>query len=360
LFEITPEKSTSAAARLHADGRHPTVLNFASATKPGGGYLTGARAQEEDLCRSSALYRSLLCAPEFHDWHRKHRDARYSHRLVWTPDVPVFRHADTHNLLATPYLTSFITAAAPNAGALATNHPAALPQVRSLLRERAARILALAAANRASTLVLGAWGCGVFKNDPADVANIFRGLLIGGPFDGHFEKVLFAVYDTSPAGETLRAFENAFPVAGNTTHIDPSGVRAAVASRSGGSAGAGSSRGNNGEDRRDRDQRNNGAASSRPYSSRDERQASPVRTSTSLRGNAAAADTAPAKKVHDSLNLSPPGRSTASTPSEHAAQRPAPTSTPASASSTTPKKPAKPTANSTLDAWLIRKPPPTS
>lgn len=224
-IQVTPETSTAAAARLHLDGHHPVVLNYASATKPGGGYLSGARAQEEDLCRSSALYTCLMTVErEFYGYHRKNKDGRYSHRFIWTPDVPVFRSSEGR-LLQSPYPTSFITAAAPNAGALAVHNPSAVRQCREILAERAARVLGIAAEHGARTLVLGAWGCGVFKNDPADVADIFRSLL-SGPYAGRFEMVVFAVYDTSRSGETLRAFESAFPVGPNITHLDPEGVRA--------------------------------------------------------------------------------------------------------------------------------------
>lgn len=253
-FEVTSESSTAAAQRLHAEGSHPTVLNYASATRPGGGYLGGARAQEEDLCRSSALH-TLLAAPvcrSFYTGHRRPtRDARYSHSIIWTPGVPVYRDASTCALLAHPYPTSFITAAAPNAGALARNNPAALP-CTPLLEQRAARILAVAARHGARALVLGAWGCGVFRNAPDDVARIFYRLLkAGGRFEGRFERVTFAVYDNSGTGPALRAFVDAFPVGPGVVHRIPSaaggggGGGSASARPSGGGTGPSGSPGNN-------------------------------------------------------------------------------------------------------------------
>ncbi|GAB0103197.1 hypothetical protein JMUB6875_21690 [Nocardia sp. JMUB6875] len=66
-LEITAEGSMQAARRLHEEGgKAIAVLNFASARNPGGSYLGGARAQEEDLCRSAPLYRCLLEAPDYY------------------------------------------------------------------------------------------------------------------------------------------------------------------------------------------------------------------------------------------------------------------------------------------------------
>jgi uncharacterized protein (TIGR02452 family) len=57
--------------------------------------------------------------------------------------------------------------------------------------------------------VLGAWGCGVFRNDPRVVAAAFAGHLRRGPWSGRFERVVFSVLDTSPSRETFAAFQAA-------------------------------------------------------------------------------------------------------------------------------------------------------
>ncbi|MFL6116218.1 MAG: TIGR02452 family protein [Catenulispora sp.] len=214
-FEVTGETSTQAGQRLVLDegAKNVAILNFASARNPGGGYLGGARAQEEDLCRSSALYTTLLEAREYYDAHRQNRDTRYSHRVIYSPGVPVYRDTTTR-LLDAPYPVSFLTSPAPNAGALARHEPSALGELEALITERAGRVLAVAAHHGVATLVLGAWGCGVFRNDPAAVAGAFRSYLAdGGVFEGRFPRVVFAVYDTSAERTTFQAFRRVFGVA---------------------------------------------------------------------------------------------------------------------------------------------------
>ncbi|TXT13390.1 hypothetical protein VHUM_00757 [Vanrija humicola] len=243
-FEVTAETSTQAAERLAA-GQAPAiaVLNFASAKHPGGGYLTGATAQEEDLCRSSALYTTLLAARDFYKAHRESSDARYTHRVIWSPDVPVYRDND-YALLPMPYLASFITVAAPNLGPLIKGNARSLQHIPELLEERAARFLAVATHHRARTLVLGAWGCGVFQNDPVVVAGVFRDLLLDpkGIFYGAFEKVVFAIYDPSKEQATMKAFTVAFPAAPNVSHYGGATIKQMRAAVSLPASGASSSR----------------------------------------------------------------------------------------------------------------------
>ncbi|MEU6665740.1 TIGR02452 family protein [Streptomyces sp. NPDC046727] len=209
VFEVTGESSLEAARRLA--NAPVAVLNFASARNPGGGYLNGAQAQEEALCRASALHTCLLAARAFYDHHRAERDPFYTDRVIHSPAVPVFRD-DRGRLLAEPYLAGFLTAAAPNAGVVRRTAPERAAGLPGALAVRAERVLETAAAHGYRRLVLGAWGCGVFQNDPAQVAGAFRALLgPGGRFAGSFEHVVFGVLDRTPGAVVRQAFVRAFP-----------------------------------------------------------------------------------------------------------------------------------------------------
>ncbi|WP_435280879.1 TIGR02452 family protein [Streptomyces koelreuteriae] len=209
LIEVTGESSLEAARRL---GGEVAVLNFASARNPGGGYLNGAQAQEEALCRASALYTCLLRARAYYDHHRAHRDPFYTDRVIHSPAVPVFRD-DRGELLDEPYTAGFLTSPAPNAGVVLRTAPERAPELPRALAARAERVLETAAAHGYRRLVLGAWGCGVFRNDPAQVAGAFRALLEpGGRFAETFEHVAFGILDRTRERAVLGAFEKTFQV----------------------------------------------------------------------------------------------------------------------------------------------------
>ncbi|GAA3457907.1 hypothetical protein GCM10018962_97410 [Dactylosporangium matsuzakiense] len=169
----------------------------------------GAQAQEESLARSSALYACLRTAREFYDFHRHQHDLRYSDRVIYSPAVPCFRD-DRAGLLDAPFRTTFLTAAAPNLGAILTSQPEDAADVPAVLRRRATRVLAIAAAHGHRHLVLGAWGCGVFRNVPAEVARAFAEALRAVP---RFDRVVFAIYDRLPRTPVYQAFADAFPSA---------------------------------------------------------------------------------------------------------------------------------------------------
>lgn len=186
------------------------VLNFASAKNPGGGFLRGAQAQEESLARSSGLYKSLLKCPEFYDYHRANRSLLYSDRMIYSPGCPVFKK-DDGTLLSTSYIVDFITSPAPNAGEIEKQQPEDKDKITEVVYVRGAKLLSLAAYHQCDALVLGAWGCGVFRNDPAIVAQMFADLLLAnGQFSGRFKSILFSVLDTRGERKIYREFSNRF------------------------------------------------------------------------------------------------------------------------------------------------------
>jgi uncharacterized protein (TIGR02452 family) len=207
---VTSETTLRAAARLAAEGIEPLCLNFASAKNPGGGFLNGATAQEESLARASGLYSCLLMKKEFYDFHRQQGDYFYSDHMILSPGVPVF--ADDHGrLLEAPYLCGFLTSPAVNTGVIRERDAQKTGLIRPTMLRRAHRLLWLAKTSGYTHLVLGAWGCGVFRCDPTLVAGVFSELLLGdGKLAGAFERVVFAVYDRTKEATTRAAFEREF------------------------------------------------------------------------------------------------------------------------------------------------------
>ncbi|WP_327143611.1 TIGR02452 family protein [Nocardia sp. NBC_01327] len=207
VIAVTGESSLVAARRmLDTDPEPVAVLNFASARNPGGHYLAGARTQEEALCRASALYTTLLAVPEYYEHHRHTPDPFYSDRVILSPAVPVFRD-DAGILLDNPYAVGFLSSPSPRTNVIEQELASEAYRVPAVLATRAERILETAGGYR--RLVLGAWGCGVYGNDPGVVAGVFHALL-AGRFAGHFDEITFAILDRTPGETTLAAFRTVF------------------------------------------------------------------------------------------------------------------------------------------------------
>ncbi|MCA8990132.1 MAG: TIGR02452 family protein, partial [Planctomycetaceae bacterium] len=154
-----------------------------------------AQAQEESLARSSALYDSLISQSDYYDANRACGTCLYTDHMILSPHVPVFRH-DSGELRDEPYLLSFLTSPAVNAGAIKKNERPKIPQIRAVMARRIQYVLNVALENQYKTLVLGAWGCGVFRNDPAEIAELFSESLLNDPrYQNRFRKVTFAVLD---------------------------------------------------------------------------------------------------------------------------------------------------------------------
>ena len=204
--QVINETTLGASRRLVERGLRPLALNFANGVHPGGGFLSGATAQEEALCRSSTLYQTLVGDPMY-EAHGKRRQPDSTDWAIYSPDVPVFR-TDDGTELPHPWLLSFITCAAPYAPAIGR------PRAGDLLQQRIDRVLAIARAYGYATLVLGAWGCGAFGNDPRRTAIDFRQAL-ENDYGGAFSEVVFAITDWSPERRFLGPFREVFAAEGD-------------------------------------------------------------------------------------------------------------------------------------------------
>lgn len=209
VFDIFPWTTLHAAYTLTRSHVHVGVLNFASGKNPGGGFLRGTVAQEETIARSSTLYSSLITPQcrSYYDENKRTRDPRYNDAMIWSPGCLIFRN-DVGNRLSNPYTVDIVTCAAPNyrgvleSGKFEGDGGTVLKQeIRELFRQRAYKVLRLFSHHEVPILVLGAWGCGVFGNDPAMVSTVFRDLLLT-EFKEVFEKVIFAI----PSGHNHNVF----------------------------------------------------------------------------------------------------------------------------------------------------------
>ena len=206
-FEVINDTTLAAARVLVEDGYDTAALNFASAKNPGGGFLNGSLAQEESLAMSSALY-ACLVGREMYEYHRPTRGGMYTNWAIYSPRVPVIRDEEGE-LLAQTWDLSFITSPAPNAGVVLKREPERRDELLDEFEARIHKVLAIAAYYEHDAVVLGAWGCGVFGNDPATVAGLF-GAALEGPFRGAFRRVSFAVLDWSHEKRFIGPFERRF------------------------------------------------------------------------------------------------------------------------------------------------------
>lgn len=206
--EITVSKKRSLQAAKELLESDPTskvaVMNFANAFHAGGGVTTGAGAQEESLCRTSTLYPLLYrrtLRDTFYAHNRRANTPKATDSLIYTKGVVVIKSdEDLPKRLPQEdwYNVDVITVAAPD---LRSKHNIHVPGVGTYMNDaelfgyhvkRAMHILTCAAAHGADTLVLGAFGCGAFENNPEVVSKAYKVAI--NEFPKVFKKIEFAVY----------------------------------------------------------------------------------------------------------------------------------------------------------------------
>ena len=184
-ISVVNQDSVGALIGLPDDAGKVAILNFASYKNPGGMFMKGSIAQEEALCHESNLYNILFdkrIQDMFYTPNQKRLNrALYNDNLLYTPNVQFFRGTSRR-------VADVITAAAPNKGAAQKYQNVSNKECDDAMRSRIRHILFAAIEEGVETIILGAYGCGVFKNDPKTVAQIFKEELVGCPF-----KAVFAV-----------------------------------------------------------------------------------------------------------------------------------------------------------------------
>lgn len=223
---VSTGRSFETASRYARNGKKVCVLNFASATNPGGGVVHGSSAQEVSLCRCSTLYPCLdidKMWQEFYTPHRRAGNPLYNDDCLYTPGVIVFKSD-----LSFPermeekdwYQVDVLTCAAPNLRNAPSNfmnpcagdEPADIAEdaLYKLHLKRIEKLFRVAAANKAEVLILGAFGCGAFCNPPEIVAKAFRE--VQKKYESYFEVIEYAIFCAGYETKNYKAFSKAFGV----------------------------------------------------------------------------------------------------------------------------------------------------
>ena len=200
--EIIVEDIDSVSAVMKYGNPSSAVLNFSSYKNPGGMFINGSKAQEECLCHESFLYNVLKeFQLKFYDWNNRHKNkALYLNRGLFSKGVWFFR-GNSH------VECGVITCAAPNKSAAQKYQNVSDKENTEVLRSRIRFVLDIAKYNDVDTLILGAYGCGVFGQNPKEVAEIFKECL-NTTHKSCFNKVIFAIPDGRD--NNLQAFEKVF------------------------------------------------------------------------------------------------------------------------------------------------------
>ena len=221
MIVVSNKRSLEAAEAYAKQGKKVCVLNFASATNPGGGVVNGSSAQEECICRCTTLYPCLNndeLWTKFYKPHRKSANPLYKNDCIYTPNVCVFKSdINFPELLSRDrwWRVNILTCAAPNLRERPSNpmNPHAgykqakltPAELETLLTSRIRRVFEVAVANENEVMILGAFGCGAFRNPPEIVAKVFYNLM--QDYLEYFDTIEYAVYHTEREVANYEAFK---------------------------------------------------------------------------------------------------------------------------------------------------------
>ena len=219
------------AEELINDGYNPVILNLASNVSPGGGYHKGTSAQEESLCQMSTLSQSLY---QFGSLKYKHiRDAKLNNIPnvypldinfggIYSPNVTFFRnYKDKYFALREkPFSCSIITVASLSNRIKNdyTNDERKYFKSNGTLTEEGYQIEAnkirtiyrIALDNKHDSMILGAFGCGVYNLLPSEISKLFLDILNENEFKNKFKKIVFAIYEGKPTRKRQVGIEGKF------------------------------------------------------------------------------------------------------------------------------------------------------
>ena len=211
---ITADRTLEAVKKYYSSNYKNNkigVLNFASAKHPGGGVWNGARSQEESICRASTLYSCLITEflkENFYSYNIEKKSV--SERMVYIPDVLVFKSDD--NVFSQTldekdwYNIDVISCAAHNQRAYKVKYE----ELKKINYFKIKSIIECAVENNVDNLILGAFGCGAFGNEPQLVSETFKKILIDEEYYKYFENVHFAIFTALNETINLNEFNKTF------------------------------------------------------------------------------------------------------------------------------------------------------
>ena len=222
---IVSKKRSFEAASVYR-GKHISVLNFASATNPGGGVTKGASAQEECLCRISTLYKCISASEITEAFHKEHRyalktgkmNSLYNDDCIQTCDVTVFKSDIAKSVLLSEedwFDVDVISCAAPNLRYMSQHDKNWKKTVTDkklfdIYKKRINRVLDIASSAKSDVIILGAFGCGAFANPPKLVAKAMHAAIDEHKYD--FETIELAIYCSSRDTLNYEVFAKEFAV----------------------------------------------------------------------------------------------------------------------------------------------------
>ena len=219
---VSQNRSFEAAIKLHNEfpNKRIGVLNFASATTPGGGVTKGSSAQEESLCRVSTLYNVLntkYLFDHFYSLNRNINNPLHDDTVIYSPNIVICKSDSDRpiRLKKEDFVkVDVLTCAAPNLrekpGNLYnfdgdTSIKVSDDELYQIHTKRAKRIVDVAIINNIDILVLGAFGCGAFKNSPCVVAKAYKDIL--KEYKSYFDLIEFAIFTNEYNKENYLAFK---------------------------------------------------------------------------------------------------------------------------------------------------------
>lgn len=204
---LTRDRTLNAVKKLYSDGcKKVAVLSFANQFVPGGGVLNGSSSQEESICRISTLYpviNSSKAIEEYYNYNKNRNDCLSSNRMIYSKDIQIIKTDDVIPKRldeANYYSCDVITCAAPDVRYFELDDL----DTFIIFRSRIERIIQVALLNNVDGIVLGAFGCGVFHNNPYVVARAMNDAI--KCYKKSFKEICFAVFSKDNGNENYDAF----------------------------------------------------------------------------------------------------------------------------------------------------------